>query len=248
MTTLLLPRSAGRLVCPAQARCVVVAPVLRRAGRATHSARCSAMPDSEQLQVVKAATLTSALGTFLSAGNVSAAQELASSTASATTSHDGRGLAGLGLGLATLALAQSASAADITTDVQKAVTSVSRDNRVLIIATVLLPVAGWVLFNISGPALNQINNMSNKQKNIARRARGVAGAIGISAASLIAAQQADAASEVAQLAAGDNRFLIIATVLLPVAAWVLFNITGPALNQINNMQNKQKNVSKNSRK
>lgn len=51
MTTLLLPRSAGRLVCPAQARCVVVAPVLRRAGRATHSARCSAMPDSEQLQV-----------------------------------------------------------------------------------------------------------------------------------------------------------------------------------------------------
>lgn len=86
-----------------------------------------------------------------------------------------RGLAGLGLGLATLALAQSASAADITTDVQKAVTSVSRDNRVLIIATVLLPVAGWVLFNISGPALNQINNMSNKQKNIARRARGVAG-------------------------------------------------------------------------
>lgn len=40
--------------------------------------------------MVKAATLTSALGTFLSAGNVSAAQELASSTASATTSHDGR--------------------------------------------------------------------------------------------------------------------------------------------------------------
>ena len=65
------------------------------------------------------------------------------------------------------------------------------------------------------------------------------GAVGLAAAgSLLAGQSADAAAEVAELAAGDNRFLIIATVLLPVVAWVLFNISGPALAQLNNMNTK----------
>ena len=72
-----------------------------------------------------------------------------------------------------------------------------------------------VLFNIGGPALNQLQNAANKQKSPgfkkaqkavskAVKRRAVTGAIaGLSAASLLAAApQADAAQELAQLAAG----------------------------------------------
>ncbi len=64
--------------------------------------------------------------------------------------------------------------------------------------------------------------------------------VGLGAALLLASQKADAAQEVAQLAAGDNRFGIIATLFLPVLGWVLFNIGGPALNQLNNVAQKRK--------
>ena len=40
--------------------------------------------------------------------------------------------------------------------------SAGRDNRVLIIATLFLPVVGWVGFNILGPALNQLKGMQVK--------------------------------------------------------------------------------------
>ena len=67
-------------------------------------------------------------------------------------------------------------------------------------------------FNILGPALNQVDNMSTK--------RSVAAGVGLSAAMMLAAGQADAAQEVAQLA-GDNRPLILAGLFLPVLGWVV---------------------------
>ncbi|MFZ8260775.1 photosystem II protein Y, partial [Staphylococcus aureus] len=39
------------------------------------------------------------------------------------------------------------------------------DNRLGIIATLFLPVLGWVAFNIGGPALNQLNAQSSKLKS-----------------------------------------------------------------------------------
>ena len=54
--------------------------------------------------------------------------------------------------------------------------------------------------------------------------RGVAVGLGLTAASMLAVQQADAASEIAQLAASDSRFSILATLFLPAIGWVLFNI------------------------
>ena len=75
---------------------------------------------------------------------------------------------------------------------------------------------------------------------VANRTRGAAVGVGLGAALLLASQKADAAQEVAQLAAGDSRFAIIATLFLPVIGWVLFNIGGPALNQLNNAANKNK--------
>ena len=95
-------------------------------------------------------------------------------------------------------------------------------------AILLLPLAaaiGWVLFNIAGPTLNQIDNMSKKS-----------GLVGAGLASLFVASQANAATEVMTVADGRPAIL-----LLPLAAaigWVLFNIAGPTLNQIDNMSKK----------
>ena len=44
------------------------------------------------------------------------------------------------------------------------------DNRFGIIATLFLPVIGWVAFNIGGPALNQLAN-TGKAANLTRKAR-----------------------------------------------------------------------------
>ena len=61
------------------------------------------------------------------------------------------------------------------------------------------------------PALNQLARQNEIKEDAAgssgRKKRGVAGAVGLGAAlSLFAAQQADAATELAQLAASDNRW------------------------------------------
>ena len=58
-----------------------------------------------------------------------------------------------------------------------------------------LPVDAQVLFNIGGPALNQLNDTAQKNK-LAKRS--VAAGLGLTAASLLAAQSADAA-EIAQV-------------------------------------------------
>ena len=58
-----------------------------------------------------------------------------------------------------------------------------------------------------------------------RRARAAAGAgLGLSALALGASPSADAAQLVGDLAASDNRFLIILTLFVPALGWVLFNM------------------------
>ena len=59
--------------------------------------------------------------------------------------------------------------------------------------------------------------------------------LGMAAASLLATQQASAATEVMQLADRDARFGVVALLFLPVLGWVAFNIGGPALNQLSEM-------------
>eukprot|EP00884_Botryococcus_braunii_P014852 jgi/Botrbrau1/23368/Bobra.0051s0021.2 len=144
-------------------------------------------------QVPRALVLGTAAATFLSAGNVQAAQEVAD-------------LAG--------------------------------DNRLGIIALLFIPVVGWVGFNILQPALNQLDAMSGgggkAPKKVALKKRSVAAGLGLAAASLLATQNADAVSEVAQIA-GDNRLGIIALLFVPVVGWVGFNILQPALNQLDAM-------------
>jgi hypothetical protein len=56
--------------------------------------------------------------------------------------------------------------------------------------------------------------------------RGVAAGLGLGAASLLATQSAEAAQQVADLAASDSRVGILAGLALPAIGWVLFNILG----------------------
>ncbi|KAH1196408.1 Photosystem II core complex proteins psbY, chloroplastic [Glycine max] len=61
----------------------------------------------------------------------------------------------------------------------------------------------------------------------------IAGAIFSSLANCDAAL---AASQIAEIAEGDNRGLALLLPLIPAIAWVLFNILQPALNQLNRMR------------
>jgi len=134
----------------------------------------------------------------------------------------------IGLTAATMLAAQQADAA---TEISQLAAS---DNRAGIIFTLLVPVLGWVAFNILGPASRQIEKMS-EDKSTTRKKRGAAAVVGLTAASMLAVQGADAAQEISQLAASDNRAGIILTLLVPVLGWVGFNILGPASRQIEKM-------------
>lgn len=83
------------------------------------------------------------------------------------------------------------------------------DSRLSTIAFLFLPALGWVGYNMLQPTTNQLSRMSELKEEAAggSRRRGVAGAVGLGAAlSMLAAQQADAATELSQLAASDNRY------------------------------------------
>ncbi|KAL4428141.1 hypothetical protein ABPG75_002230 [Micractinium tetrahymenae] len=135
--------------------------------------------------------------------------------------------AAVGLGAASLLAAQSAEAAQQVADLA------ASDNRFGTIALLAVPVLGWVGFNILGPLQNQLSAMDGQK--VATKKRGVAAAVGLGAASLLAAQSAEAAQQVADLAASDNRFGTIALLAVPVLGWVGFNILGPLQNQLSAM-------------
>jgi photosystem II PsbY protein len=65
-----------------------------------------------------------------------------------------------------------------------------------------------------------------------KKSKSVAAGLGLGAAALLAAGQADAATEAFQLAAGDNRLGVIATLFIPALGWVAFNMFQPFLNQL----------------
>lgn len=60
-------------------------------------------------------------------------------------------------------------------------------------------------------------------------------AFGSLAGSFLSAGHAQAAVEVANIAASDNRLGILALLAVPVVGWVGFNILGPLQNQLDSM-------------
>lgn len=69
-------------------------------------------------------------------------------------------------------------------------------------------------------------------------------ALSSAAASFLAAGNVSAAQEVADLAARDGRFGIVALLALPALGWVGFNIFGPALNQLQQTAQKNKRTAR----
>lgn len=177
---------------------------------------CSTAP--ERKEVVKAAAISATLSTLFATGSVQAAQEVA-------------------------------SVADA-------------DYRLGGVLFVLLPAIGWVLYNILGPAQSQLDAMNKGKpkvsvplkkakkklvlpKKVAKpvkkaikrklKTRGVA--VGLGLAGLLAAQSADAATVMGQIAdANDGRLGALLFVVLPALGWVLYNIEGPATQQYETMK------------
>ena len=79
----------------------------------------------------------------------------------------------------------------------------------------------------AGPAKNQIDAMGEGTAVAgSNKKRSIAAGLGLGAASLLATQNAEAAQQVADLAASDSRVGILAGLALPAIGWVLFNILG----------------------
>ena len=134
----------------------------------------------------------------------------------------------LGLGLSAAALAGMPEQADAATELMQ---TAGLDARIIIFGA-FVPVLGWVAYNILGPGLNQLEDM---QKAAAKK-KGVAAGLGLSAAALLGMpEQADAATELMQTAGLDARIIIFGA-FVPVLGWVAYNILGPGLNQLEDMQ------------
>ena len=131
-----------------------------------------------------------------------------------------------------LGFAQSSFAS--TTQPEEVVSNLAGIDGRIAIFFVFAPVLGWVAYNILGPGLNQLEDMQKKNANT----RGiVAGLTGLSAASLMAMpEQADAAEQVVGNLAGIDGRIAIFFVFAPVLGWVAYNILGPGLKQLDDMQ------------
>ncbi|KAL5544014.1 hypothetical protein UlMin_007798 [Ulmus minor] len=108
------------------------------------------------------------------------------------------------------------------------------DNRGLALLLPLVPAILWVLYNILGPALNQINRMRSDKGIIVGLGLGGLAGSGFFTEPYASASEIVAISE----ASSDNRGLLLLFVIAPALVWVLYNILPPALNQINRMQSK----------
>ena len=78
--------------------------------------------------------------------------------------------------------------------------------------------------------------MCIRDRKAAAKKKGVAAGLGLSAAALLGMpEQADAATELMQTAGLDARIIIFGA-FIPVLGWVAYNILGPGLNQLEDMQ------------
>ena len=131
-----------------------------------------------------------------------------------------------------LGFAQSSFAS--TTQSEEVVSNLAGIDGRIAIFFVFAPVLGWVAYNILGPGLKQLDDMQVKN---AKKRGIVAGLTGLSAASLMAMpEQADAAEQVVGNLAGIDGRIAIFFVFAPVLGWVAYNILGPGLKQLDDMQ------------
>jgi photosystem II PsbY protein len=133
-----------------------------------------------------------------------------------------------GLGLSAAGLLGMPEQADAATELMQ---TAGLDARIIIFGA-FVPVLGWVAYNILGPGMKQMEDM---QKSNAKKKAIVTG-LGLSAAGLLGMpEQADAATELMQTAGLDARIIIFGA-FVPVLGWVAYNILGPGMKQMEDMQ------------
>ena len=134
-----------------------------------------------------------------------------------------------------LGFAQSSFAS--TTQSEEVVSNLAGIDGRIAIFFVFAPVLGWVAYNILGPGLKQLDDMQVKN---AKRKGIVGGAIGsaLGASLTMQPESADAAEQVVGNLAGIDGRIAIFFVFAPVLGWVAYNILGPGLNQLEDMQKK----------
>ena len=86
---------------------------------------------------------------------------------------------------------------------------------------------------VEAEILEPVETLLRDPKNQASAAAVMAGSV---FSMLATSETAMAAQEVAAIAEGDNRALLLLGILLPAVGWVLFNILRPALNQLDKMR------------
>jgi len=214
--------------CVARARVSVRAKAVRGAGLrktvrpAAVRVNASAESTTEQLEMGQTAAM--ALAASLSiADHASASEQTLSQD---KNREDGKRGAALALGLSAATFAGFNEAAEAATEIGQT----ALDARIVIFGA-FVPVLGWVAYNILGPGLNQLEDMS---KDAAKR-KGVVAGLGLTAAAMASMPDAaEAATELAQTAL-DARIVIFGA-FIPVVGWVAYNILGPGLNQLEDMQ------------
>ncbi len=132
-----------------------------------------------------------------------------------------------------LGFAQSSFAS--TTQSEEVVSNLAGIDGRIAIFFVFAPVLGWVAYNILGPGLKQLDDMQVKN---AKRKGIVGGAIGsaLGASLTMQPESADAAEQVVGNLAGIDGRIAIFFVFAPVLGWVAYNILGPGLKQLDDMQ------------
>ena len=138
-------------------------------------------------------------GVAVRAGKEARAERRASSSSSSSSSAVVTGAAGL----AALAAAVADKAA-VAASGPMEVAQVAGDNRALFLLGLFVPAIGWVGFNILGPALRQVDNMSEANTKKRGVAIGLAGA-GLASALLASPEAADAAQQVMSVAAAADQ-------------------------------------------
>ena len=125
-------------------------------------------------------------------------------TSSSTASSSSTGaVAASAASLAALAATVADSAA-VAASGPMEVAQVAGDNRALFLLGLFVPAIGWVAFNILGPALRQVNNMSDSNTKRRGIAIGLTGA-GLASAMLASPEAADAAQQMMTVAAAADQ-------------------------------------------
>lgn len=143
-----------------------------------------------------------------------------------SSKEESRGLTGI---VSAAAVAGTTFAGADVANAASEMGDVAVDGRWGLVFALFVPALAWVIYNIGGAAAAQFNEQLGKGT---KRGRGKVAALAAAAGLSALAGQANAATEVGNVAF-DSRWNFVLAIFVPVLGWVAYNIGGAALNQLN---------------